>query len=214
MGWTDPSILNCGRFYPPWTRTSLDRLQFYSRTGGFGSVEVDSSTYTILNPEHVEKWIAVTPKSFVFHFKAYGLLCDQLTDYLQLPSTIKQKINFTDEKVRINYLHENIKKEIWRLFENSVEPAYVAGKLGCIVFQFQNSFAPSFESKRYVEYCCTELHEKFRIAIDFRNRGWIDKAHLENTIHWLRGLRRDGVALVHSLVFNCLICASYVLLNR
>jgi hypothetical protein len=64
-GWSDESIKTCGRFYPPWVRTSEQRLEVYSRT--FPCVEVDSSTYAIPRPNHTEKWAAKTPAGQILH---------------------------------------------------------------------------------------------------------------------------------------------------
>ena len=40
-GWSDPSLVECGRFYPGHVKTARDRLHHYSST--FGSVEVDTT---------------------------------------------------------------------------------------------------------------------------------------------------------------------------
>ena len=37
-GWSDPSLVSCGRFYPKSVKTSEEKLRIFSRT--FGCVEV------------------------------------------------------------------------------------------------------------------------------------------------------------------------------
>lgn len=69
-GWSDSSILKCGRFYPLSVKTTEDRLLHYSRF--FPCVECDSSNYAIPSPAAVEKWIKCVPAGFKFHFKAFG----------------------------------------------------------------------------------------------------------------------------------------------
>ena len=69
-GWSDSSIVKCGRFYPGSVKTSEDRLLHYSRF--FPCVECDSSNYAIPSPAAVEKWVKCVPAGFKFHFKAFG----------------------------------------------------------------------------------------------------------------------------------------------
>ena len=69
-GWSDSSIVKCGRFYPGSVKTSEDRLLHYSRF--FPCVECDSSNYAIPSPAAVEKWLKCVPAGFKFHFKAFG----------------------------------------------------------------------------------------------------------------------------------------------
>lgn len=69
-GWSDSSIVKCGRFYPGSVKTTEDRLRHYSRF--FPCVECDSSNYAIPSPAVVEKWIKCVPAGFKFHFKAFG----------------------------------------------------------------------------------------------------------------------------------------------
>ena len=69
-GWSDSSIVKCGRFYPGSVKTTEDRLLHYSRV--FPCVECDTSNYAIPSPIVVEKWLKCVPAGFKFHFKAFG----------------------------------------------------------------------------------------------------------------------------------------------
>lgn len=69
-GWSDSSIVKCGRFYPASVKTTEDRLLHYSRF--FPCVECDTSNYAIPSPVVVEKWLKCVPVGFKFHFKAFG----------------------------------------------------------------------------------------------------------------------------------------------
>jgi uncharacterized protein YecE (DUF72 family) len=70
-GWTDDTLIRCGRFYPASTKTAVDRLRHYSRS--FPCVEIDTSTYAIPRQDQVREWLAAVPKGFLFHIKAFGL---------------------------------------------------------------------------------------------------------------------------------------------
>ena len=61
-GWTDQSLIKCGKFYPKKSAKSSERLEFYSRQGGFGCVEVDCSSYALQNEDTVQAWVSATPK--------------------------------------------------------------------------------------------------------------------------------------------------------
>lgn len=87
-GWSDSSIVKCGRFYPASVKTTEDRLLHYSRF--FPCVECDSSNYAIPSPGVVEKWLKCVPVGFKFHFKAFG---------------------FFTRKVRVTYL--GVKYQKW-----------------------------------------------------------------------------------------------------
>ncbi|MCO5579423.1 hypothetical protein L7F22_033278 [Adiantum nelumboides] len=72
-GWSDQTLLKCGRFYPASVRSAEDRLRHYSTH--FPCVEVDTSTYAIPSIVSVKAWLRCVPKGFLFHFKAFGFLC-------------------------------------------------------------------------------------------------------------------------------------------
>ena len=47
-----------------------------------------------------------------------------------------------------------------------------AGKLGCVMFQFHLSFAPTQASRAHVEWCREKLRQDVAMAVEFRNRAW------------------------------------------
>ena len=131
QGWTARDLNH--HFYPPRTSTSTDKLNFYSRGGGFGCVEVDSSNYSIPHVDNVLKWIRSTPKNFIFHFKAFGPLCRNITDTSMLPNYIKAKLlpaQKNKDKFVITELETHVQDEIWHIYNQALQPVYTAGKLG------------------------------------------------------------------------------------
>jgi uncharacterized protein YecE (DUF72 family) len=69
--WTDKTLIDCGRFYPPSATTAEERLRFYASQ--FPIVEIDSSYYGIPSIENAQRWVERTPSGFVFNVKAYRL---------------------------------------------------------------------------------------------------------------------------------------------
>ena len=57
--WTDKTLIECGRFYPPTVTTSEARLRFYASQ--FPIVEMDSSYYGIPSVENAQRWVERTP---------------------------------------------------------------------------------------------------------------------------------------------------------
>ena len=69
--WTDKTLLECGRFYPPEANTPEARLRFYASQ--FPMAEIDSSYYGIPAPQVAQGWAERTPEGFVFNVKAFRL---------------------------------------------------------------------------------------------------------------------------------------------
>src|SRR5579885_493988 len=69
--WTDKSLIESGRFYPPEAKSPEARLQFYASQ--FPIVEIDSSYYAMPAERTAGLWVERTPDEFVFDIKAYAL---------------------------------------------------------------------------------------------------------------------------------------------
>src|SRR3989337_792776 len=75
--WTDPTLLQCGRFYPGWVHSAEERLQYY--VSQFPIVEVDSTYYTLPSERTCRLWARRTPDRFVFDIKAFRLFTEHPT---------------------------------------------------------------------------------------------------------------------------------------
>jgi uncharacterized protein YecE (DUF72 family) len=188
---------------PPTGTSAADKLRMYSGPAiGFGCVEVDTSTYQIVNPAHVAKWCAATPPGFVFCFKMFGFICAKggqlggqfprdIQDMLPPPLANAPK----GTRIEMPQVPGKIIDEIWRRFHLSIEPARVAQKLGPVLFQFHLGFDVTDANRRHVEWCRARLGADIRMAVEFRDRAWVDGSQLGATVCWLRSL---GIALAAS----------------
>lgn len=79
-------------------KTADARLTVYSRH--FPCVEVDTSTYAIPSPETTARWASAVSKGFVFHFKAYGILCGQSQPISNLPQAVRSQLPHELQQVR------------------------------------------------------------------------------------------------------------------
>jgi uncharacterized protein YecE (DUF72 family) len=73
---------------------------------------------------------------------------------------------------------------MWSRFENALGPLMLNGKLGALIFQFPPWLGPSEETKRHLLYCADRLNQ-YQVAVEFRNRYWLDEGHRRETLSFL-----------------------------
>src|SRR4029078_12144473 len=88
--WTDKTLIESGRFYPPSAKTPEDRLRYYSSQ--FPIVEIDSSYYGRPRPENPVGWVERPPDNFVFNIKTYRLFTRHQTPLISLPKHIREAV--------------------------------------------------------------------------------------------------------------------------
>ena len=74
-GWTDPTLIAPGVFYPGHATSAEDRLRYYAQR--FPLVEVDSCYYALPSRRSAELWVERTPPEFTFNLKANALMTGQ-----------------------------------------------------------------------------------------------------------------------------------------
>jgi uncharacterized protein YecE (DUF72 family) len=184
-GWTEPTLVKAGTFYPKKTMSAEDRLRFYADQ--FPIVEVDSTYYSPPSERNAELWIERTPKHFTFNIKAFSLLTNHPTrsDSLykdtreRLPAELADKRNIYRDK-----LPAGIVDEVWQRFHDALMPLHSAGKLGAVLFQFPQWFVISRKNKDYIVECAERLKD-FRIAVEFRHRTWLEDRNVDETLSFL-----------------------------
>lgn len=176
--WTDPSLIEAG-WYPTNAKDAESRLRFYASR--FNLVEVDSTYYGMPSERNAALWVERTPEDFVFNVKAYALLTQHPAEVNSLPAAIRH--GFKGRRVYQKDVPDKVVDLIFEQFAMALEPLRAAGKLGALLFQFPEWFVPNREAKAYVERC-QGLLPGFRLAIEFRNRAWMEDP--ERTLEWLR----------------------------
>jgi len=193
-GWTEPTLVKAGTFYPRKTMSAEERLRFYADQ--FPIVEVDSTYYSPPSERNSELWIDRTPAHFTFNIKAFSLLTNHPTraDGLykdireRLPTELAEKRNLYREK-----LPEELVDEVWQRFHDALMPLHSAGKLGAVLFQFPQWFVISRKNKEYIAECAERLKD-FRLAVEFRHRTWLEDRNVDETLSFLEE---------HDLPFVC-----------
>jgi uncharacterized protein YecE (DUF72 family) len=187
--WTDKSLIDSGRFYPPEAKTAEDRLRFYASR--FPVVEVDSTFYGLPSERNAALWTERTASDFTFDIKAFRLLTQHPTPPQTLPKDIRQELPPpTGDKRNLYYrdFPEALRNEVWRRLADALLPLDSAGKLGVVLFQFPPWFLPGRQSSEYIIEAKERLPQ-YRIAVEFRNARWFTESNRERTLDLLRGQR-------------------------
>ena len=184
--WTDPTLINSGRFYPDSARSAEARLKYYASQ--FNIVEVDSSYYALPNERNSYLWAERTPDDFVFNFKAFRIFTHHPTPVNSLPKNIRTELTSElQEKANIYYrdLPAELVDELWKRFESALLPLDTVGKLGVVLFQFPPWFYPGSQQLDYIEMCKAKLRQ-YRLAAEFRNNVWLSEKNRAATFDFLR----------------------------
>ena len=182
--WTDKSLIECGRFYPPSATTPEERLRFYASQ--FPIVEIDSSYYGIPSVENAQRWAERTPAGFVFNVKAYRLFTRHQTPVVSLGKELARTLGATKKNVYDKDVPEEIAMELWRQFRAVLEILRAAGKLGAVHMQFAPWVAFHPETFAYLEHCRAML-AGFTVAVEFRNTTWFNSdKHATRTLAFQR----------------------------
>ena len=191
--WTDPTLIACGRFYPPGIASAEARLRYYAEQ--FDIVEVDSTYYAPPSARNSELWAARTPAGFVFNIKAFGLLTHHPTAVERLPDWLRNALPGEARGKRNAYARDfpaAAVEQVWELHREALEPLAAAGKLGAVLFQFPPWFVRSHDNRAYLR----ELPDRLPgcpLAVEFRGGGWLDDESAAGT---LRLLEEAGLAYV------------------
>jgi probable DNA metabolism protein len=172
-GWTDPSLMAAGVFYPDHATTPEARLRYYASR--FPLVEVDATYYALPTRSMAERWVERTPAGFVFDIKAHALMTGHGTEVSRLPSWIAEALPQRlrgATRVFPGVLPPDIIDEVWRRFLDALEPLRAAGKLGSVLLQYPPWFKPSPESADAIRAARRRLGATLG-AVEFRQRGWL-----------------------------------------
>lgn len=192
--WTDPTLLACGRFYPPEARSAESRLRFYASR--YRLAEVDSSYYALPSADNAYLWDQRTPDDFVFNIKAFRLFTGHQTPLAALPRDIQRELDDWPEPIIYHgQMPEDVRDELWRRYQLALEPLRMPGKLGAVHFQFPPWVRRDARGRAHVADCARRMQEHL-ISVEFRHRSWFDSAAaIADTLAFERDL-----GVVHTVV--------------
>ena len=173
-------------WYPPSVRSAADRLRYYATH--FDTVEVDSSFYALPSARNAQLWAERTPPGFVFHVKAFAMMTRHGVRPEQLPPSLRGRIDITvDHGGRVLHPHPEVRREVFAIFSQALEPLRKEGKLGVILLQFPPYFTAKEENRRYLAWA-VEMLVPNRCAVEFRHESWVSPQEKEATLKLLTSL--------------------------
>lgn len=183
--WTDKTLIESGRFYPPSAKTPEDRLRFYASQ--FPIVEIDSSYYGIPSLENAQRWVERTPPGFLFNIKTYRLFTRHQTPVVSLSREIRDALGPVDKKnIYDHELPAELTTDLWRQFRGVLEVLRAGDKLGAVHMQFAPWVAFHPDTFEYIEHCRAML-AGFTVAVEFRNKTWFNTdRHIARTLEFER----------------------------
>lgn len=191
-GWTDPSLIASGLFYPRAARTPEDRLRHYAKH--FAMVEVDATYYALPSAAVARRWVERTPDDFRFDIKAFSLLTGHAVDAQRLPLDLRAQIREPAPRVSADRVPSAVLDACWERFLYALEPLREANKLGSILLQFPPWFDATRGNARAVERARERLGS-LRATVEFRHRSWGEPERFTRVIPWLRELRAAYVCV-------------------
>ena len=174
--WSDPGFVE--HWYPK-KMPAGERLAWYAQH--FEMVEVNSTFYSAPEPRMVERWCRSTPDGFIFDVKLHQLLSRHSTNLKLLPPAL-QRLAATDAKAKVK-LTSTLEKAMIAQFRASLAVMQGAGKLGALLLQLSPAFSPKKHELSELEELFGAL-AGFRIAIELRNRNWVEGDRLQETLEF------------------------------
>lgn len=184
-GWTDPTLLAPGVFYPNGCNTPEARLRYYASR--FSMVEVDSTYYSLPGRATAAAWATRTPDGFTFDIKANALMTGHPTDRRRLPDWVRRALpGRASDTTRVysSDLPREILDEVWARFRSALDPLRASGKLGAIMLQYPRWFEPTRAAADALRHARERLGDDLG-TVEFRNRAWMEGRMADRTLSLL-----------------------------
>ena len=176
--WTDPGFVE--HWYPKGM-PAADRLSWYAEQ--FQMVEINSTFYAVPAPQMVERWCRSTPEGFVFDVKLHQLLSRHSTAAKLLPPALRRRAEI-DAKGKVKFTAA-IEKAMIAEVLGPVKLLEMFGKLGALLLQMSPAFSPKAHQLSELETLLEAL-QSYRLAIELRNRNWVEGEQLAATLQFFR----------------------------
>jgi uncharacterized protein YecE (DUF72 family) len=185
--WADPGFVK--EWYPQGMDAN-ERLPWYAER--FRIVELNSSFYAIPDRNVVHRWAEVTPDGFVFDVKVHRALSRHSAPLDSLPPDLRDEAE-TNERGRV-ILTPELETVLAKRLAEEVSPLDEAGKLGAFLVQLTPAFSPGRHELAELDGLVEALLPH-KLAVELRNRNWVEGERLEATLDWFgdRGVAFVGV---------------------
>ncbi len=174
--WADPGFVK--DWYPDGM-PARDRLAWYAER--FEGVELNSSFYAVPDPANVRRWAEITPDGFTFDVKLHRLLSRHSAGLDSLPPDLRDGAT-TTARGRVE-LTPDLEGKLIEEMLTAIEPLAEAGKLGGLLLQLTPAFSPKRNELAELEPLVSAI-QPHRLAIELRNRRWVDDERTGQTLGW------------------------------
>jgi uncharacterized protein YecE (DUF72 family) len=174
--WADPGFVK--EWYPS-KLPAKERLPWYAQR--FDLVELNSSFYAVPDRSTVHGWVEVTPPGFTFDVKLHRALSRHSAQVDSLPPDLRDQAQ-TAGRGRVALTPELETALANRIVEETA-PLSEAGKLGTYLLQLTPAFSPARHQLEELDRL-VEVFGPLGLAIELRNRNWVDDRRREATLDW------------------------------
>jgi uncharacterized protein YecE (DUF72 family) len=174
--WADPGFVK--EWYPQ-RLPAKERLPWYAQR--FDLVELNSSFYAVPDRSTVHGWVEVTPPGFTFDVKLHRALSRHSAQVDSLPPDLRDQAE-TAGRGRVALTPELESALANRIVEETA-PLSEAGKLGTYLLQLTPAFSPARHRLEELDRL-VGVFGPLRLAIELRNRNWVDDRRREATLDW------------------------------
>ncbi len=184
--WTDPGFVE--DWYPP-KLPARDRLRWYAEH--FDYVEVNATFYAIPMERTVERWCLETPRNFLFDLKLPKILSRHAMRPQFFPADLRKRLPTTNGKVELTSETEELVAE---RFLREMQPLIEARKFGAFLLQMSPAFRPKTNSLEEID-SLRELLAPHPLAVELRNRDWVDGDRRSETLDYFRSRKMTFVSV-------------------
>jgi uncharacterized protein YecE (DUF72 family) len=162
--WADPEY--AGLLYPRGFPSDM-RLSGYAMW--FDHVEVNATYYSTPKKELVEKWVALTPPTFLFDIRLHRA-------FSQNPAKVAQ-----DGRLLAYFLE-------------GLEPIIRTRKFGTFLLVLSPSFSPERHRLQELD-ALVEKIQPYQLAVELRHKGWITREECASTLAFFHDRKITWVAV-------------------
>lgn len=155
-----------GLLYPKKT-PSTERPGHYAKR--FERIELNASYHAIPSPATMAGWASQTPDGFYFDVKLHRRFCEAP--------------------------HSAAESDLMGRFVDAIQPLLVAKKLGAFLLTLPPSFGPANRKLEEVDLVAEKLRPYAPLAVELRDRRWVQGEALATTLAFFRERELVWVAL-------------------
>jgi uncharacterized protein YecE (DUF72 family) len=167
-----------------------------ARSSQFRVLEVDAGL-EILTERVVGPWVDRTPEGFVVDVRAHRLFTQHPVPLESLWPEVRDALS-PSVRARRQVYADDLSARALDLaldrFYASLQPVSEFGKLGAVVFPFPSYFQPSPRALEYLGWL-RERAGAIPLAVEVRNREWVDTKHRDATMAFFEEHRLSYVSV-------------------